>query len=283
MKIIAITFFLILNFSCFGQSLTYKNQEYWVSEANHLNLPLPDTNLRIVPSNFNSGFSFEIANDSLFLKNIDEILIYDRLKPDSSFQEVNRYLNLNIIEGKLFTDWINDTIIFDYGRKLPFHRLGGYERHYKNHFEFTKRIIVKNGIVKHVESFKNEESANAISLFDSTVMDKIVAVINKNVEWSHLALDSMEKADWFQDLLVLKLSANGHVEINVYDENGITDGAYSYGECKENFIRQKEIDRTMSSMKFRRIKKFGKLIDIEIIFDIQYELNKKIIINPYRE
>jgi hypothetical protein len=283
MKTIIIAFFLILNLSCYGQNLIYKNQEYWVSEANNLNLPLPDTNLRIVPSNFNSGYSFEIANDSLFLKNVDEILIYDRLKPDSSFQNVNRYLNLNIVEGKLFTDWINDTIIIDYGSKLPFHRLGGYERHYKNYFEFTKRIIVKNGIIKHVESFENEESANAISLFDSTVMDKIVAVINKNVEWSHLALDSMEKADWFLDLLVLKLSANGQVEIKVYDEKGIKDGAYSCGECKEDIIRQKEIDRTISSMKFRRIKRFGKLLDIEIIFDIQYELNKKIILNPYRE
>lgn len=284
MKNLYLILFLFCSYFGNSQQLIFNSDTLFVEQLG-VRAIFPDTNICTVSLDYN--LSWKIEDEKLYLIGIDDLWVSNCNGDLSSVRQVyflNEFKD-QLVNGKLFANDFSDTLIINYGRALPFPRMGNYESDFKNYFEFTLQIVVDSGKINGMSHYHNIDTTNnAISIFDSNTFDTIISVLNSSVRWDNLPFsDSENERDWLEDIFVLKLYANGSAEIKAYDEEGIKKGDYSCGKCKETLARQNEINSILSSIKFLRIKKYNKPIDCEIIFDIRYDLINKKVINPYLE
>jgi len=215
---------------------------------------------------------WEIKNNKLYLtKLVYDTLFYNKFGRDK--------FHVDTLKVPSFAKWINDTISIDYGKPVALLRMGRGIINYVNYFESEMQLIIENGEVVSICKYQNEKKENGISIFNENLMDTMVKVLNNNIRWDSLLFNCPERT-WVEDIFMLEIYKNGKISIKLYDEEAIKNGDYS-DDCKELFVRKKEINRILSSLKFNRIKKHNEIIDCELIFDIRYDFLTKKILNPY--
>jgi hypothetical protein len=229
--------------------------------------------------------TWDIENDSLFLVdfkipvliNCQNLWILDSIHPNSP--DMKELFSNKIKNGRVYADWVTDTIQINIGESGAFFRLGSHVNEHKNYYQKEKVIIINKGKIIQIKDYINEDKKGTkLSIFDENSFDSLIIVLNKNINWKALPI---ENVDWCYVMLILTISKNGETTISLYDESSLKNGGYGEGAYEEEKKFNDEVNRILKDIKWKPIYKRGKPIEVSIVIDIEFNFKNKLVINPY--
>lgn len=264
-----------------------KDTFYIDDSFKHLPDILQDTNICILNPNYQ--IIWKIEKDSLFLVEIKDLFItgcsyntfLDTLRKGLPICPVLKDLFPNKIKnGKVYTDWITDTIQINIGKSAAFPRLGSFENKYINYYKKEKVIIINKGKIIQIKDFINEDNKrNRLSIFDDNSFDFLINVLNKNLNWKVLPIKERDSL-YLYEMLILKINEYGETTILLWNENVINNGNDAESVYEEKIYKD-EVNRILKDIKWKSIKKRGKPIEASIVIDIDFNFKNKLVLNPY--
>lgn len=269
----------LLSVNCLGNS----HSDLLIIEKDSFRINASQFNLEKFSSNSKSledyNTIWKILDNKLYLVAATKV-VFPSIDTEIDTTNIYTLFEGKVIEGKVFANWVTKTLQVEYGKSVPYPRMGTSINGYVNYFENEKEIVINHGNIKKITDYKNiDRNKNLLSILDVNSFDTIIGYLNKEVNWQNLP---PEGQDNFQDILVMKITSKGKTKISLWDEIKIKNGDYSCGKCTESFKRKGEINRVLKTLTWNRFRKHGNPIDIYILFDIEYDFKNKTIINPYR-
>ena len=114
-------------------------------------------------------------------------------------------------DGKVFADWVTDSLVLSNGKLLQYVHLG-----YASVYEKTTLISVSSGQIIAIRDFKNViHDPTRLSRFDYPRWhDTVFSLLDQRIRWNKLPQD--EDDWWFEDI-ELTITQKGDTKIKIPD------------------------------------------------------------------